>query len=95
MNSKLSPLPLIFLSATTIITPASANWFSNPALGINRSIGTAPSPTPAQVRQEKQPPFVLKDPGSAGTIADAGAVKQAAPTAARPAQTVATAAPKR
>ena len=93
MNSKLL-LPLIVLSAASI-TPATANWFSNPALGINRHVGTAPSPTPAQVRQDKQPPFVLRDPGSLGTVADATAAKQAAPTGQRPEQTIATAAPKR
>jgi hypothetical protein len=93
MNSKLL-LPLIFVSAA-IITPACANWFSNPSLGINRNVGSAPSPTPDQVRQEKEPPFVLRDPGAAGTVADAGAAKQAAPTEAKPAQTIATAAPKR
>ncbi len=54
MNTKIL-LPVLLVSAS-LITPAAANWFSNPALGINRSIGTAPSPTPEQVRQEKHPP---------------------------------------
>jgi hypothetical protein len=93
MNSKLL-LALIFVSAA-IITPASANWFSNPSLGINRNVGSAPSPTPDQVRQEKQPPFVLRDPGAAGTVADAGAAKQPDPTAPRRVQTFETAASKR
>jgi len=93
MNTKLL-LPLLLLSAA-VITPAAANWFSNPGLGINRNVGSAASPTPEQVRQEKLPPFVLRDPGAAGTVADAGAAKQSAATEPKPAQTVATAAPKR
>ena len=53
-------VPLALLSAS-MIAPASANWFSNPRLGINRNIGSAPSPTPQQVRQAQQPPFVMLD----------------------------------
>jgi hypothetical protein len=93
MNSKML-LALICVSAATI-TPACANWFSNPALGINRSVGSAPSPTPEQIRQEKRPPFVLRDSGAAGAVAEASAANQAGPNAPKPAQTVATAAPKR
>ena len=91
MNYKIM-LPMLLLSAA-VITPVSANWFSNPSLGINRNVGSAPSPTPAQVRAEKQPPFVLRDQ-QAPTVADAGAAKQAQ----QPAQsgaTVATATPTR
>ena len=88
-------LPVLLLSAA-VITPASANWFSNPSLGINRNVGSAPSPTPDQVRQEKQPPFVLRDQ-DAQTVAEAA--KQAVPAAQRApqsgAQNVATAAPRR
>jgi len=34
-------------------TPAAANWFSDPYLGINRNIGSAPNPTPEQIRQDR------------------------------------------
>jgi hypothetical protein len=34
-------------------TPAAANWFSNPYLGINRNIGSAPNPTAEQIRQDR------------------------------------------
>jgi hypothetical protein len=97
MNSRIM-LPLLLLSAA-VITPASANWFSNPFFGINRNIGSAPSPTPEQVRQERLPPFVLKDQDSSGTVADASAAtKQAPPPAQQPqpqsnSQNVAAAAP--
>src|SRR5258705_13670285 len=84
MNSKMLLVALVGLSAA-IITPAGANWFSNPALGINRHVGTAPSPTPAQVRQDKRPPFVQRDTG-ATAVADASTANQAGPSAPKPAQ---------
>lgn len=68
-------LPLLLVTAA--ITPASANWFSNPKLGINRCVCTAPSPTPAQVRADRQPPFVLHEQAPAVTVADAS--RQQAP----------------
>ena len=42
-------LPLLLLSAVCV-TPASANWFSNPRLGVNLNIGSAPNPKPADLR---------------------------------------------
>lgn len=50
-------LPLLLVSAA-FITPASANWFSNPAQGINRNIGSAPNPTPADLREMRTPRLV-------------------------------------
>jgi len=81
MSSKVM-LPVLLLSAA-IITPASANWFSNPSLGLMRNIGSAPSPTPEQVRSEKRPPFVMKDQDTNGTVADAAAAAKQAPPAAQ------------
>lgn len=43
----------VSLFAVCSATPALANWFSNPYLGINRNIGSAPNPTPEQIRQER------------------------------------------
>jgi len=40
---------LLLLSAVCA-SPASANYFSNPALGINLNIGSAPNPTPSDLR---------------------------------------------
>jgi hypothetical protein len=71
-------LPLLL--AAVAVTPASANWFSNPKLGINRCVCTAPSPTPEQVRADKQPPFVLREQAPGVTVADASAAnRQPAP----------------
>jgi outer membrane protein OmpA-like peptidoglycan-associated protein len=53
---------LLLLSAVICVTPASANYFSNPAQGTNLNIGSAPNPTPADLRrgaavQESTTPF--------------------------------------
>jgi hypothetical protein len=42
-------MSLLLLSAV-FISPASANWFSNPRAGTNLNIGSAPNPTPADLR---------------------------------------------
>jgi outer membrane protein OmpA-like peptidoglycan-associated protein len=52
-------LPLLLLSAAVCTTPASANWFSNPRLGVNLNVGSAPNPKPADLEalygvEEKQ-----------------------------------------
>ena len=43
-------LSLLLLSTAVFVTPASANYFANPRLGMNLNIGSAPNPTPAQRR---------------------------------------------
>ena len=47
-------LPLLLVVATFAM-PASANWFHNPKLGINLNVGSAPNPTPEDLRQMRQP----------------------------------------
>jgi len=42
---------LLLLSAVICVTPASANYFSNPAQGTNLNIGSAPNPTPGDLRR--------------------------------------------
>ena len=49
MRTTKMMMSLLLLSAV-VITPASANWFSNPRLGTNLNIGSAPNPTPADLR---------------------------------------------
>ncbi len=46
------------MAAVTAVTPASANWFHNKYLGISRNIGSAPNPTPDDVRQMRLPILV-------------------------------------
>ncbi|HYL76629.1 MAG TPA: hypothetical protein VEU96_20615 [Bryobacteraceae bacterium] len=61
MRARILALFLLPLAATA--TPATANWFSYPSLGVNLNIGSAPNPTPAQLRQERSGPiaFTKKD----------------------------------
>ena len=43
-------IPLLLATAVGVsVTPANANWFSNPRLGVNLNVGSAPNPTPAQL----------------------------------------------
>jgi hypothetical protein len=58
MKTKLM-LSLLFASAAFIM-PASANWFHNPYEGVNRNVGSAPNPTPADIRENRLP-IVTKD----------------------------------
>ena len=74
---KILILPLLMISAA-IVTPASANWFHNPYEGINRNIGSAPNPTPEDLRAMRIP-IVTKDENGA---TPAAATAQAAPAPA-------------
>lgn len=46
---KKAILSLLLLSAVCA-SPASANYFSNPQVGVNLNVGSAPNPTPSQLR---------------------------------------------
>ena len=45
---KKTILSLLLLSAALGVAPASANYFSNPSIGMNLNVGSAPNPTPAR-----------------------------------------------
>jgi hypothetical protein len=49
MKTAKTMMSLLLLSAVCV-SPASANWFSNPRAGTNLNIGSAPNPTPADLR---------------------------------------------
>jgi len=60
---------LLLLSAVVCVTPAYANYFSNPAQGVNLNIGSAPNPTPADLRrgavvEERSAPYADSIPAS-------------------------------
>jgi hypothetical protein len=46
---KMTLTTLLLLSAV-MVSPASANWFSRPDLGIQLNVGSAPNPTPNDLR---------------------------------------------
>src|SRR5438445_12006996 len=77
MKTKLM-VSLLFASAAFIM-PASANWFHNPYENINRNVGSAPNPTPADLREDRLP-IVTKDEDKTDTTA---AAKTASGDAAR------------
>jgi len=81
---RASILALLLVSGA-LATPAYANWFHNPYIGINLNIGSAPNPTPADLRAERLP--IITQDDSTATPATADATKPAAQPAAPVAQT--------
>jgi hypothetical protein len=76
----------VLLVAAAFVTPASANWFHNPYQGINRNIGSAPNPTPADVREDRLPIAAQNDQADPGAVAttpapDSNKAATAAPAA--------------
>ncbi len=51
------------------ITPASANYFSNPYTGITLNIGSAPNPTPADIRVDRLPTVTEDQSAPAAPVA--------------------------
>jgi len=69
-------LPLVLVASAAFVAPASANWFHNPYQNINRNIGSAPNPTPEDLRQMRLPIAVENeqtDPKATATDAKADA----------------------
>jgi hypothetical protein len=66
----------LLISAATVsaVTPASANWFHNKYLGISRNVGSAPNPTPEDVRQMRLPIIVRQENNRPGLFARIGAM---------------------
>jgi hypothetical protein len=96
MKTKLM-LPLLFVSAAFIM-PASANWFHNPYTGVNLNVGSAPNPTPADIREDRLP-IVTKDEDNSNTAAPAAKTASTEKAPSTPTQSattsVAAAAPAR
>jgi hypothetical protein len=70
----LLPALLIAVATVTAVTPASANWFHNRYLGISRNVGSAPNPTPEDVRQMRLPIVVEQENNRPGLFARIGAM---------------------
>jgi hypothetical protein len=58
------------LLAPALITPASANWFSNPYVNINLNLGSAPNPTPDDILTERIPVLVQDTDGNVVAMID-------------------------
>jgi len=66
-------LSVLLISAASA-TPSFANYFHNPHWNLNRNIGSAPSPTPRDIRENREPHARRTVPAAAGagtTEADA------------------------
>lgn len=60
------------LVAATFTTPASANWFHNTRMNVNRYIGSAPNPKPEDVRNNVVPVVVQNDQNATPKKTDPG-----------------------
>jgi hypothetical protein len=75
MKTKvLLPALLVAAATVTAVAPASANWFNNPYLGITRNVGSAPNPTPDDVRQMRLPIVVRQENDRPGLFERIGAM---------------------
>jgi len=68
MKTKLT-LSLMLLSAA-FATPTLANYFHNPSANLNWNIGSAPSPTPLDIRENRQPRVTKVLPSDDNFVAD-------------------------
>ncbi len=59
MNKTIMSLLLL---STVAVTPAFANWFSNPRTNTMLNVGSAPSPTPEQLRAIGDSPYPPSGP---------------------------------
>src|SRR5215475_5296544 len=54
MKTSKTVISILFLSAVCV-TPAFANYFSNPTLNVHFNVGSAPNPTVRDVRENHTP----------------------------------------
>ena len=87
-------LPAVLVAAA-IASPASANWFSNPQWGINRFVGSAPNPTPRDIREMRQPTVTEDADAEAATQTANNQAQKPQPQQANGAKAQVAAAPRR
>jgi hypothetical protein len=68
MKTKMT-LSVLLLSAVCA-TPAFANYFYNPYSNINLNVGSAPSPTPRDIRENRLPQIAHAAPPDANVVAN-------------------------
>ena len=68
MRTKVT-LSVLFLLAVSA-TPTLANYFHNPSANLNWNIGSAPSPTPLDIRENRQPRVTKVLPSEDNFVAD-------------------------
>ena len=78
MQTKMT-MSMLLLSAACA-TPSLANYFYNPHTNLALNIGSAPSPTPRDIRENRQPRVGHDAPSYANGVAD-NTTKDAGPPA--------------
>lgn len=68
MRTKTTLSVLLLLALCT--TPTLANYFHNPSTNLNWNIGSAPSPTPRDVRENRQPLVTQAAPSDNAFVAE-------------------------
>ena len=76
-------LPLLLVAAS-FVTPASANYFSNPYTGVTLNIGSAPNPTPRDIRESRLPAVTQDDENSGAAAKPTDKTANVAPERAAP-----------
>lgn len=88
------PILLALLLSGAAVSPAFANWFSNPDWNINLHVGSAPNPTPDDIRVGRQPMLVRDADGNIIAMIDPQTGKIIATAEPPPAAANGVAAPK-
>ena len=57
-------------------TPASANYYANPTLSVKRNIGSAPNPTPHDIRTNNVPQMTQRNQPTRNVASTAAPVPQ-------------------
>ncbi len=57
---KMNKVVSVVLVSAAFATPAFANYFSNPNIGMNANVGSAPNPTPADLRADRMLPHIAR-----------------------------------
>jgi TonB family protein len=67
---KTTILPSVLLLAVALVTPAYANWFNDHGLNVSRNVGSAPNPTPQDLRKTHSPdcPWRSQSLNEQGTV---------------------------
>jgi len=68
MKTRITMTSLLFLSAVAA-TPALANYFHNPRLNMMFNVGSAPSPTPQDIREHRMPQLTDTNPSHSDDVA--------------------------
>jgi hypothetical protein len=76
MKSSKTAISILFLSAVCV-TPAFANYFSNPTLNVHFNVGSAPNPSVRDIRENHMPQMTRATSQSVDVVAEKSTVAPA------------------